>query len=85
MCLSMFVFSAVDTQAKYLTQIFDPFQVVWMRQVGLFVGVVFLLLWRGTSILKTQKVGLQLSRGACAAYRPRSLSSGCLMFRWPMR
>ena len=67
MCLSMFVFSAVDAQAKFLTGIFDPFQVVWMRQMGLFVGVVVLLLWRGTAILKTQKVGLQLSRGACAA------------------
>ena len=67
MCLSMFVFSAVDAQAKFLTGIFDPFQVVWMRQMGLFVGVMLLLFLRGTAILKTQKVGLQLGRGACAA------------------
>ena len=63
----MFVFSAVDAQAKFLTGIFDPFQVVWMRQMGLFVGVMLLLILRGTAILKTQKVGLQLSRGVCAA------------------
>ena len=29
-----------------------------MRQMGLFVGVMLLLILRGTAILKTQKVGL---------------------------
>lgn len=67
MLLSMFVFSAVDTQAKFLTATIDPLQVVWMRQMGLFVGVVILLLWRGSVVLKTARIGLQLSRGACAA------------------
>ena len=67
MLLSMFVFSAVDTQAKFLTATIDPLQVVWMRQMGLFVGVVILLLWRGSVVLKTARIGLQLARGGCAA------------------
>ena len=67
MLLSMFVFSAVDTQAKFLTATIDPLQVVWMRQMGLFIGVVILLLWRGGIVLKTARIGLQLGRGACAA------------------
>ena len=67
MLASMFVFSAVDTQAKFLTATIDPLQVVWMRQMGLFIGVVILLLWRGSVVLKTARIGLQLGRGACAA------------------
>ena len=67
MLLSMFVFSAVDTQAKFLTATHDPLQVVWMRQMGLLVGVVILLIVRGPIILKAQKTGLQLARGVCAA------------------
>ena len=63
----MFIFSAVDTQAKYLTATIDPLQVVWFRQMGLFFGVVILLIWRGRQILRTAKLGLQISRGACAA------------------
>jgi len=67
MLASMFVFSAVDTQAKFLTATIDPLQVVWMRQMGLFIGVMILLLWRGSVVLKTARIGLQLGRGACAA------------------
>ena len=67
MLISMFIFSAVDTQAKYLTATIDPLQVVWFRQMGLFFGVVILLIWRGRQILRTAKLGLQISRGACAA------------------
>ena len=54
----MFIFSAVDTQAKYLTATIDPLQVVWFRQMGLFFGVVILLIWRGRQILRTAKLGL---------------------------
>ena len=67
MLISMFIFSAVDTQAKFLTATIDPLQVAWFRQMGLFVGVVILLIWRGRQILRTAKFGLQISRGACAA------------------
>jgi len=40
MLAGMFVFSAVDAQAKYLTQTMPPMQIVWVRQVGLFLGVL---------------------------------------------
>jgi len=63
----MFVFSAVDTQAKFLTQTLDPIQIVWSRQLGLLLGVVVLLLIRGTSVLQTQQPILQLTRGGLAA------------------
>ena len=67
MLISMFIFSAVDTQAKFLTATIDPLQVVWFRQMGLFFGVIILLIWRGHQILRTAKLGLQIGRGTCAA------------------
>ena len=67
MLISMFIFSAVDTQAKFLTTTIDPLQVVWFRQMGLFFGVVILLIWRGQHILQTARLGMQIGRGACAA------------------
>ena len=63
----MFVFSAVDTQAKFLTQGLDPFQITWSRQLGLLAGVVVLLMMRGTTVLQTKQPGLQILRGALAA------------------
>ena len=67
MLISMFIFSADDTQAKFLTTTIDPLQVVWFRQMGLFFGVVILLIWRGQHILQTSRLGMQIGRGACAA------------------
>ena len=67
MLMSMFIFSAVDTQAKFLTATIDPLQVVWFRQMGLFFGAIILLIWRGHQILRTAKLGLQIGRGTCAA------------------
>lgn len=63
----MFLFSAVDTHAKFLTDSFHPVQIAWSRQLGLLVGVLFLLALRGRDILKTQHPFLQISRGALAA------------------
>lgn len=63
----MFLFSAVDTQAKFLTETLHPFQIVWSRQLGLLIGVFILLLYRGTSILRTRHPRLQIARGALAA------------------
>jgi len=63
----MFLFSAVDTHAKFLTGSFHPIQIAWSRQLGLFVGVLFLLVIRGSDILKTQHPYLQIGRGALAA------------------
>ena len=63
----MFLFSAVDTHAKFLSDSFHPIQIAWSRQLGLFVGVLFLLVIRGSDILKTQHPYLQIGRGALAA------------------
>ena len=67
MILSMFSFSAVDAIAKFLTADFHPFQIVWTRYLGLFFGILFLMIWRGVSLLKTERRTLQLARGAMAA------------------
>lgn len=67
MALGMFLFSAVDTQAKYLTEHYHPFQIVWTRQLGLLIGV-FVVLWiRGAGILRTRHRSLQIGRGVMAA------------------
>lgn len=62
-----FIFSAVDTQAKFLTESLHPVQVAWSRQLGLFIGVIFLLALRGPDLLRTAQPFLQIGRGALAA------------------
>lgn len=64
---AMFLFAAVDAQAKYLTELFHPFQITWSRQLGLLVGVLILLAIRGPVILRTRKPGLQILRGVLVA------------------
>ncbi len=63
----MFLFSAIDTQGKFLTDTLNPVQIVWARQSGLLIGVIILLAIRGFSILHTARPGLQIIRGALAA------------------
>ncbi|WP_312846790.1 DMT family transporter [Stappia sediminis] len=63
----MFLFSAVDTQAKFLTETLHPLQIVWVRQLGLLLGVIVLLAVRGLPVLKTKNPVLQISRGVLAA------------------
>lgn len=67
MALGMFLFSAVDTGAKYLTTDLHPFQIVWTRQLGLLAGAVFLVAMHGRRILVTTHPRLQVSRGLVAA------------------
>jgi drug/metabolite transporter (DMT)-like permease len=67
MLAGMFVFSAVDAQAKYLTQYMPSLQIVWARQIGLVVGVMILIAWHGRGILRTGFPVLQIGRGAAAA------------------
>ncbi len=67
MAAGMFLFSAVDTQAKFLTATLHPIQIVWSRQLGLLIGVLILLALRGVSILHTRHPGLQILRGGLAA------------------
>ena len=67
MAAGMFLFSAVDTQAKFLTATLHPVQIVWSRQLGLLIGVLVLLALRGITILHTRHPGLQILRGGLAA------------------
>jgi len=62
----MFLFAAVDTIAKFLTETLHPLQIVWSRQTGLLLGILVILAFRGFSILRTQHLGLQIARGAMA-------------------
>jgi len=66
MALGFFSFAATDTLAKLLTESFHPLQIVWIRTLGLFLGVCVLIAMRGTSILVTTKGGLQIVRGVLA-------------------
>jgi len=61
------LFAAVDTQAKFLTDTLHPLQIVWSRQLGLLLGILIVLAFRGLSILRTQHPGLQIARGVMAA------------------
>jgi len=66
MALGFFSFSACDAIAKLLTDSFHPFQIVWLRMLGLFVGVCVLILIRGVKVLRTPKPKLQVLRGVVA-------------------
>lgn len=66
MALGMFLFSAVDTGAKFLTDTLDPLQIVWSRQLGLLAGAIFLIATQGRAILVTIHPKLQILRGAVA-------------------
>lgn len=63
----MFVFSAVDMQAKLLTETLHPIQIVWCRQFGLLIGVLVYIAFKGFSVLRTKHPGLQVTRGLLAA------------------
>jgi S-adenosylmethionine uptake transporter len=67
MAAGMFLFSAVDTTAKFLTDSLHPFQIVWTRQLGLLVVAMVLIGIHGRRILSTTHPRLQLLRGAVAA------------------
>lgn len=67
MITGMFFFAAADTLAKLLNESFHPLQIVWVRQIGLFIGVMVLLLVKGFGILKTSHRKIQIARGITAA------------------
>jgi S-adenosylmethionine uptake transporter len=67
MAAGMFLFAAVDAQAKFLTDTLHPVQIVWSRQFGLLVGVLILLAMRGPSLLRSRHPALQITRGVMAA------------------
>lgn len=61
---AMFLFSAGDTMAKFLTSTFHPVQIIWFRQLGLLIGVFILLATQGPSLLVTKQPKYQITRGA---------------------
>ncbi|WP_417426899.1 DMT family transporter [Hoeflea sp.] len=63
----MFMFAAADAQAKFLSQTLSSLQIVWSRQLGLFIGVIVLLFMHGLPVLHTAHPKLQILRGALAA------------------
>ncbi len=75
MTTGMFLFAAVDTQAKFLTGSFHPFQIGWLRVIGLVLGIAFLTAIYGRRIFVTQRLGLQIFRGVLAV-----ISALCFIF-----
>lgn len=67
MAFGMFLFSLVDTLAKFLTENLHPFQVAWSRQMGMMIAVIYLLSRYGGVVLRTKHLPLQISRGIAAA------------------
>ena len=67
MAVGMFLFSAVDTLAKFLTDTLHPLQIVWIRQLGLVAGTILLMGIYGVRIFITAHPVLQLARGVLAA------------------
>ncbi len=68
MAVGMFLFSAVDTMAKFLTDSLHPVQIVWSRQLGMFLGVLILIAIKGRKVLRSAHPRLQISRGVLAAF-----------------
>ena len=66
MAMGFFSFAACDALAKLLTESFHPLQIVWMRMLGLFIGVCILVVLKGPALLKTPKPKLQVLRGIVA-------------------
>lgn len=66
MLAGMFMFSAVDTLAKSLTNSMHPVQIIWFRQLGLLFGVLILMAMHGRTILHTARPALQIGRGTLA-------------------
>ncbi len=68
MLAGMSLFAATDAIAKLLTETLSPLQIVWSRQCGLMVGIVFFIAVRGLKVLRTTQLALQIGRGALAAF-----------------
>ena len=75
MAIGFFGFGLCDMQAKVLTAELPAFQVVWFRQLGLFIGVLTILALRGPGLLASRKPFLQIGRGLTAA-----ASAACFIF-----
>ena len=66
MALGMALFAVADTIAKVLLEHYPPAQVVFLRQLGLFFGVNFIMLYNLKWVGKSQNLTKQLLRGLSA-------------------
>ena len=67
MAVGMFLFAAVDSGTKYLTDELHPMQIAWTRQLGLLFGACVLIALKGRAIFRTSHPKLQFARGCVAA------------------
>ena len=63
MSLAFALFAVADTIAKVLLEYYSPLQVVFIRMLGLFLGVNFVMLYNFKWFGKTQHLFKQLLRG----------------------
>ena len=63
MLLTAMLFVSMDTIGKYLTQSYPVFQVTWARFFFHALWLLVFLRWRIISVVRTQRLGLQISRG----------------------
>ena len=70
MAAGLFLFSAVDTLGKFLTDHFHAIQIVWFRHLGLVAGALILLALRGPALFRTTRLRLQVARGCLAGLSP---------------
>ncbi|MBF9033453.1 EamA family transporter [Rhodobacterales bacterium HKCCE2091] len=61
---AVFLFSAMDAQAKALSARYDVIEVVWARYVGQVLVTVLVLGHRAVPLLRTRHLGLQMLRSA---------------------
>ena len=67
MALAFALFAVADTIAKVLLEYYPPVQVVFIRMLGLFLGVNFIMLYNLKWVGKTHNFSKQLLRGLAQA------------------
>ncbi|MBX2855354.1 MAG: DMT family transporter [Rhodobacteraceae bacterium] len=70
MAVGLFLFSAVDTLGKFLTDSFHAIQIVWFRHLGLVCFALILTAMRGPALFRTNRLPLQVARGCLAGCSP---------------
>ncbi|AXQ31345.1 DMT family transporter [Solimonas sp. K1W22B-7] len=81
--LGVFLFACMDSSTKYLVSHYDVPLVVAIRYIGNFLLMVILLTpSHGKALVRTQRRGLVLARGACLA--TASLLLGLALQRMPV-
>ena len=63
MALGFALFAVADTIAKILLEFYPPVQVVFIRMLGLFLGVNLIMVYNLQWVGKTQNFSKQLFRG----------------------